>query len=255
MPVTVFLSHSTHDDATVAALRAALESYGVSVWADSQRLSAGEELTPRIQEAIANAQHFVVLVSPRAINSPWVSKEVQLALAVKQSRGDGYKVIPVLYNGVAPGTLPWLFGEEIVAVTLDNGPNAIAAALPDLLVALGLRLPDDPLFPTPLQTVPFAELTLHLTEPGIIEQNGKGRTTAVAELSYQPPDSGPVIRSGRYRITAPLGPLEADELTWYLERYAMWPSAPFQHRTREVEAALPGWGQALFALLTGSRTT
>jgi TIR domain len=53
MPVTIFLSHSTYDDATVAALRTALESYGVSVWADSQRLSAGEELTPRIQEAIA----------------------------------------------------------------------------------------------------------------------------------------------------------------------------------------------------------
>ncbi|MGH8063644.1 MAG: toll/interleukin-1 receptor domain-containing protein [Candidatus Entotheonellia bacterium] len=164
MPVAIFLSHSTYDDATVAELRIALESHGVSVWADSQRLSAGEELTPRIQEAIANAQHFVVLLSPRAINSPWVHKEVQLAQTVKQSRRDGYKVIPVLYDGVTPGALPWLFDAEIVAVTLGNGPNAIAAALPDLLVALGLRLPDDPLLPTPLETVPLAELTLHLTE-------------------------------------------------------------------------------------------
>jgi hypothetical protein len=32
MPVAIFLSHSTHDDATVAALRIALESHGVSVW-------------------------------------------------------------------------------------------------------------------------------------------------------------------------------------------------------------------------------
>jgi TIR domain len=69
MPVAIFLSHSTRDDATVAALRAALESYGVSIWADSQRLSAGEELIPRIQEAIANAHHFVVLVSPRAVRT------------------------------------------------------------------------------------------------------------------------------------------------------------------------------------------
>jgi 5S rRNA maturation endonuclease (ribonuclease M5) len=62
LAVTIFLSHSTHDDATVAALRTALQSHGVSVWADSQRLSAGEELTPRIQEAIANAQHVLVKI-------------------------------------------------------------------------------------------------------------------------------------------------------------------------------------------------
>jgi hypothetical protein len=35
----------------------------------------------------------------------------------------------------------------------------------------------------------------------------------------------------------------------------MWPSAPFQHRAHVVEAALPHWGQALFAGLTGSPTT
>jgi hypothetical protein len=109
MPVIIFLSHSTYDDATVTALRTALESYGVVVWADSQRLTAGEELTPRIQEAIAKAQHFVVLVSPRAINAPWVHKEVQLAQEIKRSRRDGYKVIPVLYDGVMAGALPWLF--------------------------------------------------------------------------------------------------------------------------------------------------
>jgi hypothetical protein len=62
-------------------------------------------LTPSIQEAIASAQHFVVLLSPRAINSPWVRKEVQLAQTVKRSRRDGYKVIPVLYDGVTPGAL------------------------------------------------------------------------------------------------------------------------------------------------------
>jgi hypothetical protein len=41
MPVIIFLSYSTPDDATVAALQTALESHGASVWADSQRLSAG----------------------------------------------------------------------------------------------------------------------------------------------------------------------------------------------------------------------
>jgi hypothetical protein len=56
MPVTIFLPHSTHDAATVAALRTALESYRVSVWADSRRLGPGEELPPRIQVATNMSQ-------------------------------------------------------------------------------------------------------------------------------------------------------------------------------------------------------
>jgi hypothetical protein len=40
MLVTIFLSHSTYDDTTVAVLRRELESFDVSAWADSQRLSA-----------------------------------------------------------------------------------------------------------------------------------------------------------------------------------------------------------------------
>jgi hypothetical protein len=40
MPVSIFLWHSMYYDATMAALRTALESWGVSVWVDSQRFSA-----------------------------------------------------------------------------------------------------------------------------------------------------------------------------------------------------------------------
>ena len=41
MPVAIFLSHSTHDGATVAVLRTVLESYGVSAWADSSASALG----------------------------------------------------------------------------------------------------------------------------------------------------------------------------------------------------------------------
>ena len=58
MPITIFLSPSIHDDATVTALRKALEPRSVSVWADLQLLSAGDALTTRIQEAIREPQHF-----------------------------------------------------------------------------------------------------------------------------------------------------------------------------------------------------
>ena len=249
MPLTIFLSHSTHDDALVTALRQALEPYGVSVWADSQRLSGGDDLTVQIQQAISAAQHVMVLLSPRAINAPWVYKEVQWAQAVQRTRHDGYKVIPLLYDGVTAGALLWLFGAEVAAIALGSGPNAVAAALPALFAALGLERPVEPVVPTALETAPLAELTLYLSEPAIVERDGTQRATARAELRYQPPHGAPALHSAAYRVTAPLGPLEAGELAWYLERYAMWPSEPFQRRAHEVETALPRWGQALYALL------
>src|SRR5205823_4060270 len=145
---------------------------------------------------------------------------------------------------------------------------------------VGLERPDHPATPVALDTVPLAELTLRLSEPTMVERDGTHRATAMAELIYQPPNSvpaqhtapwwrswlhlrsitqppngAPAWRSEQYRVTAPLGPIETGELTWYLERYAMWPSEPFQRRAQEVEAALPRWGQALYALLCASSST
>ncbi len=46
---------------------------------------------------------------------------------------------------------------------------------------------------------------------------------------------------------APLGPIEAEELRWYLEKYAIWPSEYFRDRARKVEDNLVKWGQLLHA--------
>ena len=44
---------------------------------------------------------------------------------------------------------------------------------------------------------------------------------------------------------APIGPLEAGDLRWYLEQYAIWPSHYFLSRARQVEEKLVQWGQLL----------
>jgi len=63
---------------------------------------------------------------------------------------------------------------------------------------------------------------------------------------YRPPDDSPTVESGRYRFTAPLGPIEAEEIKWYLERYINWPAGLFQERAQRVVEGLPGWGRLLF---------
>lgn len=245
----VFISHSGKDDRVVAEIRQALEGRGFEVWTDSQRLSGGDQLDPTIRRAIEDASHFLAVLSVHAVNSAWVAKEITYALRVQKKRTDGYKVIPLLLDDIQPSALPLWFGEEPVAVVMHVGPGGIEAVLPGLLAALGERLPDEPTPPAKPDAPPVAELVLELTDPAIDESEGKRRATATATLTYRPPDGSRDVESTRYRFTAPLGPIEADELAWYLERYINWPAGVFQERAQRVEAELPKWGRLLYNAL------
>jgi len=246
----VFISHTTADDAVVAEIRIALGRAGVEVWADSQRLSGGDLLEPRIREAIETAQHFIAVLSTPAINSTWVAREVKYALEVQKKRTDGFKVIPVLLPPIEPSALGLWFGEEPVAVRIQVGPGGIAAAMPDLLAALGLQLPTERESPSTVGAAPIADLLLALTQPTMRQWRGKRRAAATGRLTYIPPEpTARKIESKLYPFTAPLGPIEAGELAWYLERYWHWPSGVFQQRARRVEEQLPQWGEQLHGAL------
>ena len=47
-------------------------------------------------------------------------------------------------------------------------------------------------------------------------------------------------------MTAPLGPIEIADLSWYLESYYLWPVGVFKERAERIEARLPGWGRDLY---------
>lgn len=75
----IFISHSSEDDTFVKELREALESLGLSTWADSRELSGGDKLTPEIERNIEDARLFIVIVSLNALNSEWVQDDVKSA--------------------------------------------------------------------------------------------------------------------------------------------------------------------------------
>ncbi len=140
----IFISHTTADDAIVAEIRKALEGQGLTVWVDSRELSAGDDLKDTIREQIEQARHFMVVLSPEVINSVWVDKEIKHALKVQKDRTDGYKVIPILLDGVTPSALHHWFGKkDLCAVRIGSGHDAGANALSELLAAVGQRLPSD----------------------------------------------------------------------------------------------------------------
>jgi len=244
----IFISHASADDAFVKQLRAALENLGLPVWVDSRNLRGGNKLAPAIAEAIEAARQVLVVLSPRTINSPWVRKEIAQALAVEQRRAeDGYRVIPLLLPGVEPSALALWFDEEPVGVRVQLASGEVSAALPQILAALGERLPDDYQGTQSVAPQPVAELLLKLSDVKLRTRAGKRRVAAIATLVYDPADAAaPDVESKRFAFSAPLGPIEADELRWYLEQYYLWPIGVFKERAARVEAQLPEWGQALY---------
>jgi len=244
----LFLSHSSADDGFVRELRAALSDLGHEVWIDSRQLRGGDPLESEIQAAIEAAAGLAVLVSPASLQSRWVGKELRHGLKLQAERGRAaFPVIPLSLNGTRLGVLEDFFAEEPTYISVSSAPGGATAALHHILVALGLRLPTDR--PPVLQPrpEPVAELVLELSDLAFHEQDGVRRAAARARLVYEPASAGQpeVVSEQSWRLIAPLGPIEAEELRWYLERWPVWPNPLVADRAKQVEANLIAWGQAL----------
>jgi tetratricopeptide (TPR) repeat protein len=244
----LFISHSSQDDAFVRELRWTLADLKQEAWIDSRELRGGDPLWTEIQKAIEEAAAYAVVVSTEALQSKWVGKELHHALLVRQQRGkDQFPVIPLSLNGAKLGVLEEFFGEEPVYLPVSSAAGGVEAAMNPLLVAMGKRLPADvPATPQP-KAEPLEELVLELTDLKFHEQDGIRRPSARARLVYEPATRGQreVASEQPWRFIAPIGPIEAGELRWYLEKYAVWPSHYFRDRARKVEEDLVQWGRLL----------
>src|SRR5260370_6796424 len=131
--MSVFISHTSKDDPVVKKIQQALHGLGIHAWVDSQELAGGDKLTPEVQQAIKDHEHFIEVLSPNTINSTWVKQEIEFALGLKK------KVIPVMLPGIEPSALALWFGskphDEPVGVKLSDTPGGVSNALPDLLSA------------------------------------------------------------------------------------------------------------------------
>jgi tetratricopeptide (TPR) repeat protein len=245
----LFISHSSKDDPFVRDLCAALADHGQEGWIDSRQLRGGDPLWPEIEQAIEAASAFAVVVSAAALQSKWVGKELRHALQLREQRGkEQFPVFALALDGTRLGVLEEFFGEEPVYIPLSSDAGGIEAAIDPILVALGRRDPADvAALPQP-QAEPLEELVLELSDLQFQERDGVRRATARARLIYEPatPGQPKVYSTQSWRLVVPIGPLEAGELRWYLEQYAIWPSPYFKSRAQQVEEKLVQWGRLLY---------
>lgn len=93
----VFLSHTSTDKPFVKRLASDLRARSIDVWYDDWEMRVGDSLAERIQEGIQESGFLAVVLSPRSVQSGWVRRELNAALAEELQR-KGVFVLPILFE-------------------------------------------------------------------------------------------------------------------------------------------------------------
>jgi hypothetical protein len=159
-PARVFLSYASSDKPSARFIADALRQSGVSTWFDEWEIHLGDSLRQRIESAAKASDCILLLLSPAAVDSPWVQKEINFALS-RELMERAIRLVPVL---VADCKIPdvlrdrvWLdlrghnrdvgirrLVEQLAAVPAirfsDLTPEMFERLVGDLLVELGFSV-------------------------------------------------------------------------------------------------------------------
>lgn len=94
----IFLSHNSEDKPFARELKKRLEAHGVTeVWLDEAEILLGDSLTKKIAEGLTKTKYIAAVLSPRSVSSPWVARELEVAINREISTGE-VVVLPLLYE-------------------------------------------------------------------------------------------------------------------------------------------------------------
>lgn len=75
-PRKAFICHASEDKELARRIATALTSNGISTFFDEWEIRAGDSIRVKIEEGLIDCTHFVVLLTPRSIEKPWVNAEI-----------------------------------------------------------------------------------------------------------------------------------------------------------------------------------
>jgi hypothetical protein len=105
VPVEVFLSHSARDKRFLKRLSAVLRNHGLTVWFSEHGIRGAAQWHDEIGAALARCDWMIVILSPAAIASRWVKREV--THAIEEPRFDG-RIISVRISACEAKDLSWV---------------------------------------------------------------------------------------------------------------------------------------------------
>ncbi len=96
MPPKVFLSFTWNDKVLVENIAKKLLAAGIDTWWAEWEIGAGDSLVQKINQGLAGCTHFIVFLTPEALEKPWVKTEMDAGLI--RMIEDKCKFIPLRHN-------------------------------------------------------------------------------------------------------------------------------------------------------------
>lgn len=165
----IFVSHSHYDEDFASGLVEDLQVAGADAWLDENELGGGN-FQERINEALADCEWFLLVLTPDALASSWVRMEVDAAIRLKH-QAQIRDLIFIKAADVEYRELPALWGVfNILDATIDY-----ESALAKTMKAVGLLPIEKNPMPISVDTGAAANLaTSRLTPSEILSKVGDG---------------------------------------------------------------------------------
>jgi TIR domain len=104
----VFISHSTKDRRFIRRLLKVLSENHIHYWISEAHIPGAVEWHDEIGRALNRCAWFLIILSPNAVKSVWVKRELMYALQPKRYKG---RIIPVYFRDCKHELLSWTLAE------------------------------------------------------------------------------------------------------------------------------------------------
>ena len=104
----VYISHSHLDSPLAARVSKALRKSGLEVWNSDVDLLPADNWAAEVARALSESEAMVVLLTPNAVSSPYVRRDMEYALG---SQNYSNRLIPVAVGGrerLPADEIPWI---------------------------------------------------------------------------------------------------------------------------------------------------
>lgn len=121
----VFISHSSEDKKFVRTLKDDLEANGIKTWLDEDELQYGDSLIEKLQNALEDSSHFIIVLTQTSVNSDWIKLELNKAKLLK-TQELLKKIIPIKYREcIIPDDLSNLLYAELTSEVVINDHDKV----------------------------------------------------------------------------------------------------------------------------------
>ena len=100
----VFLSHSSKDRNFVLRLARTLKRHGIPYWYSATHIAVAKQWHDEIGKALSRCDWFLVVLTPDAIKSAWVKRELLFALNDNRYK---QRIIPLMLKNCSFSDLSW----------------------------------------------------------------------------------------------------------------------------------------------------